>query len=86
MGGDGVEETRPGQHAHELPARVVEVDVLLSLLGERTEAEHPVLGVQDHVALARDVVRKQRGETEAEVHVLPVAEEQRCPARHQIGR
>src|SRR5262249_56533954 len=72
--------------AYELSARVVEIDVVVSLLGERPEAEHPVLGVQDHVALTGYVVRQQGGQTEAEVHVLAVAQEERGPTRHEIGR
>src|SRR5207245_8253958 len=50
---------------------------LLSLLGERAETEHSVLGLQDDVHAGRDEVGHEGRHADAEVDVVAVAQFER---------
>jgi hypothetical protein len=55
-----------------------------SSVGERTDAEQAVLGLQRHVHAFGDVVGHQRRDADAEVHVIAVAQFLRGALRHQF--
>src|SRR5690606_40973266 len=68
-----------------LLAGVDQVGVLLALPGERPHAEHSVLGLQHHFHSLWDVVRHQRGNTDAEIDVETVLELLRRACGHLIA-
>src|SRR5262249_38482096 len=57
-----------------LLAGIDEVGVLFALVGEGPKAEHAVLALQLHAHALRDVVRHQRGNTDAEIDAEAVAQ------------
>ena len=81
----GVEVGGLRKFADRLLARIDQIRVDLVFKRERADAQHPVLALQRDLHAFGDVVRHQRRDTDAEIHIITVAKLLRGARRHLVA-
>ncbi len=81
-----VEEAAAGEQRHRPLAGVDQIGVLLPGGGRGAHPEHPVLAVQEDLAVDGEMVADQGGQADAQVHIGAVGDVPRHPGRELVAR
>jgi hypothetical protein len=66
--------TRSGNFGDGFLSRVDQIGVFFAFEGIRSDAEHAIFGLQDHFDAGRQIIGDQRGQADAQVDVVAVAQ------------
>ena len=79
------EISRPRPFGNSLLARVNQVGVNLLFFRKRANAEQSVLGLERDVHSFRNVVRDERRNADAEIHIIAIAQFLGGASRHKLA-